>query len=334
MPTIYRESSCCRAVVRRFGSRRRQCSVCGKTWRVHKQRRGRKKRLMSQTLFEQIVRYGRNIVGQQQRYGHCTVSALEKRLQREMTKRNKEPRCWPQWQGSYTLLCDGLWFRFNRQDFVLFEFILKPRRRTYGYLLDPLLLPGKESFANWRAAVENSVPLSVRKRIFAFVSDDFSATSAIADTFQWKEQRCHFHLLSELHKRRGRRKKNLSGRVVREQIYQTIQAMLIEKSPFCLQNHVNKLKHLCGHRECPHKLRMIATQFLRQLPIYRAYLSYPQETIPRTTSALESFNNIMRGRLRPLRTPQAVQRWATAIVKSYHTIQCNGYRKRSKIQPN
>lgn len=43
MNKIHEKSPCCRGDIRRYGRRRRQCSICHKTWSVWQKKRGRKR---------------------------------------------------------------------------------------------------------------------------------------------------------------------------------------------------------------------------------------------------------------------------------------------------
>ena len=68
--------------------------------------------------------------------------------------------------------------------YSLYYMALKPRRRKYVYLLDPLMLKGKESAQGWRTAIA-TLPPSLRSQIDGFVSDNLAGMITVADEQQW-----------------------------------------------------------------------------------------------------------------------------------------------------
>jgi len=332
MTTQHTKSSCCQAPVRRYGERRRQCCQCLTTWRLSPHKQGRKRKRYSRNLLSKVLLQAQSVNDQLVNYPDLTLNGLQKRVQRLVQSAATRPRDYPQLRGQYILIGDGLWYRLDNQDWVLYLFLLKPRRRNYAYLLDPLILPGKESFANWQMAIE-TIPNNIKERILAFVSDAFRASDKIIRHYQWLHQLCHFHLIAELQKRRGRKKKTIAGKSIREAIYQIIVQLLQADQPKQIKRLKAQLQRLTAKSECPGKLGMIAREFLKHFDKYQTFLNRPDLTIPRTTSAAESLGKLIRRRTRPLNTPQAIQEWATAFVRLKRTMNCNGQNS-IKNQPN
>lgn len=232
----------------------------------------------------------------------------------------------PRLRGSYLLIADGIWYTFEGEEWVLYLLLLKPIRRNYAHLLDPVMLKGRERFSNWQRAIQ-SIPELTRKCIVAFVSDHFSASERVARYFKWIHQLCHFHLIAELQKRRGRRKTRLAGASIREEIYQCVVHLLSGRNATIEQ----KLRQLISNRECPRKVGMIAREFLRVRHRYWSYLRYPELTIPKTTGAAESLGKLIRKRTWPLRNPTAVLQWAAAFIRLRKNMACNNtHAKRKK----
>ena len=57
----------------------------------------------------------------------------------------------------------------------------------------------------------------------------------------------------------------------------------------------------------------------------RTYLQHPELHLPTTTNTIESMNKLIRKQCRCLKTPQSLQRWATAFIRMRPTITCNGH---------
>lgn len=60
--------------------------------------------------------------------------------------------------------------------------VLKSVNGSLGYLLDPLVLPGGESYENWEKTIEN-IDQFFREQIKGFVSDDFKTSQRLAEKY-------------------------------------------------------------------------------------------------------------------------------------------------------
>lgn len=332
MTTLHLKSLCCGAKLIGYGRRRRQCVNCGKTYTIYPRKRGRKKKQNSKELLKRVVLENQSLSSQLIHYPGLSLRSLQQRVHNLVRSTASKIVNYPKFQGKYILIGDGVWYEFCKEDWVLYLFILKPRRKNYGYLLDPVILPGKESFHNWKVAIE-TIPKNVRERTIAFVSDNFRASDKIANHFGFIHQLCHFHLIAEIQKRRGKYKYRIFGKSIREDIYQCITSLLLEAQPEKISYLINQLEALHKHPECPRKLGMLTREFLKNLKKYHAYLKYPQYTIPRTTSALESLGNQISKRTKTLPNPQSVQEWSTAYIRLKKIMKCNG-QKSIKNQQN
>lgn len=225
--------------------------------------------------------------------------------------------------GPYVLLADGLWFTFKKQDWVLFLRALKPISENKAYFLDPILLPGGESYENWSHALA-AIPGELRKHIKAFVSDGFRVSKTIVSEHGLIHQRCHFHLIAYLQVRRGHRKKNLKGNSVRESIYQAVIKLLKAQGGKEVKALSNYLRLLARNSDCPNSMRMSVSEFLRALPEFRAYLKYTNLHLPTTTGTVETMCKLIRKNTRTLRTAKSLKLWAAAIVRLKSPLTCNG----------
>lgn len=328
MMNKHAKSPCCAAPVRRYGSRRRQCLSCKKTWRIRQKRRGRNRVRVSRNLLALVLDRGRPIAQLRTEYRHLSISAIQKRVHHLMEAEAARPRVHPQRLDAPVLVMDGIWYEFKHEYWILYLLLLKQRSGT-AYVLDPIMLKGKESLANWEQAL-HTIPRHFKKQIRVVVSDNFRSSVIVARRAKWLHQLCHFHLLAELRRKRGRRKRRtISAKALREEIYQSIRTILYVPSKEEVTRRLKRLRVLAHDASCPVRLSFTVGEFIRRHAWYRTYLDHPEYDIPTTTNAVESFNKMIRKHTRYLRTPQAVQLWATVFVRRRKTIACNG-----RHQPN
>jgi hypothetical protein len=187
-------------------------------------------------------------------------------------------------------------------------------------ILDPVLKQGKENAATWRQIIDE-LPEGIKKRVIAVVSDGLRGMESIVDDNDWVLQRCHFHLLSALQKRRGKRA-STPGRRVRQEIYFTVKLALVDDCPKRLDIMCKRLAYLAKEPGCPVAMRMIVREFLRHFNEYRAYREYPELNLPKTVNVMESNNSFVRGKTRKVNTPQAWHRWAAACARIKSKFTC------------
>ena len=322
MQTIHAKSPCCRGVIIRFGSRRRQCRVCGRTWRIRKRKRGRKLKRSSRKLPRLLLlEYGRGASLAQRR--HISKAAVSFRLNvamRQMLKVTCSDRLPP---GPYVLVGDGLYFKFKRLDWVMYIMAVKPVNAHRAHFLDPILLEGKEGYERWRIAIA-TIPLDIKKQIKAFVSDGFRGSKLIAREQGWIHQRCHFHLLMALIRRHGRRSYRTRGAAIREKLLGAVRTLLTSTDMAMTNQNILKAKRFIAHPLCPPWIRIQTVEFLRTLDDFRAYLIYPKLNLPTTTNAIESSAKIIRKATSTARTPESVLLRAKAFLRLKKSIICNG----------
>jgi len=234
--------------------------------------------------------------------------AMTKRFRRSLDWYVKRPHAAMTFRARrYALVADALWFRFNGERWTLYLRALKPVAHPTATFLAPVLLPGKENARDWQRVIATA-PASLRNRISAFVSDGFRGSKRIARQYRWIFQRCHFHLIAQLQVRRGRRKTTISGRQIREEIYQTARKILVLKNRSRVKALKDHLRRLTRRRDCPRKLKSIVREFLRDVKYFRAYLNHPELNLPNTTNVIESMNSVIGNKCGRLRTPTSLAR--------------------------
>jgi len=323
MNKIHAKSHCCREKIYHYGNRRRQCSLCGRTWTIRQKRRGRKRRRIDKNLLIKVLIQNQSLKHIAEQRKLTSWSAIQRRFRKALIWFVNQPRNISLPEQEYILIGDGFWHRFAKQDWVLYLIVLKPINKNFAILMDPVLLPGKESYETWQKVVR-TIPLNIRRRIKAFVSDDFSASQKLSLNNHWIHQLCHFHLIAHLQIRRGRKKINIIGKNTRETIYQTIRKILTTRNSQQLKFLTSSLKQLTDEQDCPDKLRMIVNEFLRKMDCFRAYLNYPGLNLPITTGSIETIGKMIRRLCRTIKNPEALRLWITAFIRLRSKITCNG----------
>ena len=325
MNSSHAKSPCCGVKIYRFGSRRRQCSHCKRTWSIRRKKRGRKRWRASPGFLNAVLLQGRTLKSLAPRTG-LTPQALSHRFRRAMHQLVSRPRALRVPAGPLVLLIDGLYFRFNRRPWVLYLMGLKPCHQNHALFLDPLLFPGREEIGCWSQTI-STLPVGVHKRIRALVSDQIRGITSLAVHKGWVLQLCHFHLISQLQGNRGRRKRKVADRTMREVCYQlTRQALELPDGPK-LQRVLERLKKLVRQPGGATRTRMVVREFLRRTDQFRAYRKYPHLELPTTTGTVEAMGRIVRDLMRQtrsIRSPHALQMWATALIRQRPKVTCNG----------
>jgi len=325
MYSWHANSPCCRAKIYHFGSRRRQCSQCKRTWTIRKKRRGRKPCRRRPGVLEVVMLDGRTLKSLAPRYG-LTRQGLSWRFRRTLQQFVSRPRRLHLPRGPLVLILDGLYFRFRGKDWVLYVMAVKPRHQNRAVFLDPLLLAGRENMKGWSQAFA-TIPAYIHRRIQASVSDEIAGIIRLGKSQGWIVQLCHFHLISRLQNCRGRRNRNLADRPLREALYQEVRKALELPDGPRLQTVLKKLRRLVRKATGLRVMRMIVREFLRRIDHFRAYRKYPKLNLPTTTGSVEAMNRRVRDLMRQtrsIRTPQALHLWTTALIRKRPNIMCNG----------
>jgi len=321
MVTRQPKSACCHAPVQHFGGRRRRCARCGRTWRIHLHRRGRKRARLLVSVVRHTIGERHALAYQRPGVGR-SVAGQRKRFQRTLHRwlAHSQPPAVP--PGPLILLIDAVWCTFAQRDWTLYLIAFKPLGESRAYFIDPCVLPGREAGRTWERVLHDVAP-EVLTRVVAVVSDGFRGSHTLARRHQWLHQRCHFHLVAQLHERRGRHLRLVLTGTTRT-LYDAIREVVATDSPRVLRRLQRQLRAAVARPECPRRVRLIVHGVLRHLAAFRTYQQYPQLGLPTTTNVVESMARRLRDRIRTLRTPAALQRWAVAIIRLRPILKCNG----------
>ena len=218
------------------------------------------------------------------------------------------------------LLIDAEWHYFKKELWTLYFLAVKSIDSQAVTILDPILKPGKENSTTWGIII-NQLPISVKKRIVALISDGIRGIENVAGRNNWIIQRCHFHLLSILQKMRGKRA-STPGRLIREEIYNSVKLALSETSKRRLNILCRRLTLLVENNQCPTRMRGAVRDFIRRLPEFRSYLDYPELNLPTTVNVMESVNSFVRKKIKTVNSPKSWHKWTIACARFKSKFTC------------
>ena len=324
MATQHAKSPCCRGRINRFGKRRRQCGICKRTWRIRQKQRGRKRKRLADQLLHRIL-LERHTIVQEQRRLHISRNAIAERYANAMRATARKPYFIESLPGGqYALLGDGLYFKFKRREWVMYLMAVKPVRGKKACFLDPVLLEGRECYERWIRAIA-TIPPSVKKRICTFVSDGFRGSQLLSEQNGWLHQRCHFHLLANLVRGKGKRRYRIRSSRLRDKLLEATRIILTHQSTHVLAQARQTIRRLINRSTCPPYIRKQALEFLEREQDFRTYLHYPKLHLPTTTNAIESTGQMVRKATRTARTSKSVLLRATAFFRLKKFVICNGH---------
>lgn len=321
MAPRHAKSACCGALVRRFGKRRRQCSHCKRTWSVRQKKRGPKKIRTARALLARVLLDGRTLGEEERNFAEIGRSGIARRFEKALRLfvSGPAPRI-P--RGPYALVVDGVYFTFERREWVLYLLAVKPVRSRRMYFLDPALVKGRERLGVWDEVFE-ALPEQTKKQIQALVSDGLPGFPELAARRSWVYQRCHFHLLASLVRGKGMRRYRTRGSPVRDRILKAVHVLLAAN----VVRHLHArtaLRRYANNPSCPAYARKRIMELLWREEDFRAYIAHPRLGLPATTNAMESTGRLVRKATRTARTPDSLLLRATAFLRLKQSVTCNG----------
>lgn len=323
MTTRHGEITCPHPIVHRHGKRRRRCANCGTTWSVWKCRRGRKPRARRSKRLHRTFVHGLSVRQQAFLSGldYETTKARHRRTIESIAQRN-----WPaiRLRGPLVLLLDGLWFRINRERWIVYLMAVRSVSGQTARFLRPVVCRENESKQGWERTV-SQIPPAMQKRICALICDGLRGLRFLAKERGWRYQWCHFHLLGRMVNVFGTRKRTVAWLKGRRQAEACIRELITTPSKQRVSVLSRRLVALSRDPECPRKIRMVIHEVLRHTDDLRTYLDYPELQLPATSNVMESLNSRLRslaGRSRGFRTGQSLERWIVAYVSFHSRSKC------------
>ena len=319
MKLLHKKSQCCGTKIVRFGGKRRRCNACKKTWSEHPAKRGPKPLRKQYDYFKKVFNHGFR-VKQLSLNSKLSTDAIYKRFANNLDSVVRQKRIVRIRGLKLILVIDAEWHYFKKELWVLYFLAIKSTDSQTVTILDPILKRGKENTTTWGNII-NQLPALIKKRIIGLVSDGIRGIDNVAERNHWILQRCHFHLLSMLQKMRGKRA-STPGRLIREEIYNSVKLALSENSMRRLNILCRRLAVLAHTEGCPQRMKLTVRGFLRSLPEFRSYLDYPKLNLPTTVNVMESVNSYVREKTKKIKTPKSWHKWTIACVRFKSKFTC------------
>lgn len=316
------KSPCCKARAVGHGPRRRECSVCGKTWTVRPKRRGRKRRRTTHASLLAYLRRERVPLSREK--NSLSVSARSARLRKTRDAFLAHSSWHPIPEGPLILIADAI-VRYTEGSWhTWFLFCVRARRGEDAVILPPVCGKGRETGRGWHTAL-STVPPEVLSRIVALVSDGHGGLLAEAFWRGWLVQRCHVHLIRAIQARRSVRLMS-QHRAEAIRIYALVRMVLTRRTKRGLTRVLSEIEEI-GWTTPSRLLKKILLGFVRNADHYRTYLTHPELHLPTTSNTAESANALIQSLAqyaRGFRTVASFTAWITALFKARGTIKCRG----------
>lgn len=325
MKTIHTKSPCCKAKIYIFGDRRRQCSVCKKTWRIRIKKRGRKIIRVHPSIQATVIKRKESLRNKAKRLNKSRelIRRRHKRNLDLLLKTVQKPKA-P--KGQLIAVIDGWCTYFRKQRYVLYLILLRSVKGKKAIVMEPLLLPDWEHKDKWAYAF-NQLPQSVRNRIKAVVLDGLTGLECLAQAWGLVVQRCHFHQLSALQSMRGRKWSTIKHKEFREQIYQNVVKILRTNDNKLADKLAEQTKYLLQKPACSKWFKEKVKGALRRIEFFRAYRNFPELNLPITTNSAECVCRMITETVRLTRgfsNPKSFEKWIKIQIRTMKPIQCNG----------
>lgn len=323
MNKIHAKSPCCRGIVLRFGSRRRQCKKCRKTWRVRRRKRGRKLSRTNNTSVLQYLRHEVPSLHARARVRSCTPDKLERRLlaSRDYFLLHTPWPIVPE-QVPLLVLADAMIRQVDGKMYTTYFILVRPIDSDEAIILEPLVLLGKENYEGWYQAF-SLVPVDILERIKAMVCDAHVGLASVALWKGWPLQWCNFHIIAAIQGRRSRFAAS-RHRGLGEHLYRLTCQVLKTRN----ENEVLRLMgeiETVGWETSSKQLRRIISGFVKHVDRYRTYITRPELRLPRTNNSCETligeFQKLAH-RMRGWNNIHSFEKWLFALIKYKKTIKC------------
>lgn len=319
------KSPCCGEKVNHFGSRRRQCVACKKTWRIRKKKVGRKRKRVSLKLAESFFKH---------EISSLACMAVKKKvsnsfMQSAMIKSRDlliKKTLWPTIpEGELLLIADAVVEMVEGVWRTVYLTLVRPILGSTAFIIPPLILDGGESPQGWHEAF-SKINLSIMNRIKAVVCDGHRGILLEARDRRWVIQRCQFHFLARIQSRRSRfataRHKDEAFK-----IFHHADIVLKSKNEKEMLESLNILEEI-GWISKSKEIRSVLKGFVNNYKDFRSYITYPELNLPATNNTAESLASMighLKIRMRGFPTMNSFTKWITAFLKFRQIVKCNKY---------
>lgn len=301
--------------------------MCHRTWRIYQHTRGRKSRRKSPASNDQnlLFRYlDRKIpsiaaIAEQQQYP--SASALEKRIRLARDAFLCTPWSAPP-DGDLIVIADALLIKHEGAYCTLYVLMFRSILGSKAFFYKPLMHPGKESVAGWKAAF-GAVDASILARVRALVGDGHKGLYSTVLRQGWIMQRCHFHAWKSIQNyiRAG---PSALYREYAHYVHGLIATVLYSYDDNRALQAFGQLQDARKHAPSRGAARTIRSVVYHHRSL-RSYIYYDSLNLPRTSNCAESTMNTIRSLEKQARgwaTPHSFEAWACATLKHKQFVIC------------
>lgn len=327
MSQKHMKSPCCQGKIYQHGQRRYQCSLCKKTWRLRRKKKGRKSRRTNTKLVKRYLSNGSFNLHEHANRLSINVPALRQRMRKsleiflEQEQWLKVPK-----QGFLIAIADALIERIDKKYYTTYFVLLRAVNGKQAIILEPIIYPRYESKTDWQR-VFRKIPGKARKRIVALVSDGKPGFINIAKAYGWLLQRCHFHLLAELY-RFASLKRRSKNRELALELHKLVRLIITTTDKKELIISLDRISSFIKNPKVPERIKRRFLQgFCCHWQLYRTYLNYQELYLPTTINSCEALCGIVRkflGQSRGLNTIKSFSKWIKALMLFHKKITCKG----------
>lgn len=203
-------------------------------------------------------------------------------------------------------------------------------RRVTGWkarLRGLLLIRGDECKALWEQALASSLTPEESANVRGLVGDGGHGLTTLCRKRGWVYQRCHTHLLRDMHLISGKRSPRT--RVIRENALERVRRILNTPSERKAGKLSEQLRLLIAHPDCPKTVRKKVGGFLRHYEKYRVCYRHPEFRLPRTTNSAECVSSRIQyhlNHMRGMKTEHSLTYWLDILQRLHPTVRCSSRR--------
>jgi hypothetical protein len=325
MNKIHEKSPCCRGSIWRRGERRRQCSLCLRTWRSWQKKKGRKRHRSDFDLLFRYLKHTSGSIRQQAEKKQITPAALSAQMAQTM-KRFHQATPWPALpDGELILIADAMIEYINKIPHTFYFLLIRSINENKAVIAPfSVRIDEGEGFQGWYRALQQLTP-EVRQRIRVLVCDGMQALIRIGKDQGWLIQRCQFHLRARIShycspRRFGKRPK------YGKQMQKLIVIILTNRNSNIIQKALEEIREM-KEQTTAKSFKTVLSGFLKHYEDYRTYLYYPEYHLPVTSNSAEFLIGQIRDlqyRARGFKSLKSLSSWIETYCKYTQTITCNG----------
>ena len=325
------KSPCCQGKIYKHGQRRRQCSICQKTWRIRQKKKGRKSKRTNTALVKRYLSNGSFNLHEHAKRLKITAPALRKRIRKSLdlfleTEQWLEPPADKDLIAVVDALMEKILTGKQYKNYTIYFVVLRTIDSDEAFILKPVIYPRYENKADWQRAI-NKIPKQLKDRILALIGDGEPSYITITRDNDWLLQRCHFHLLAELQRFASKKRRSRNKKLVIK-IEELVRTIITTSDKHKLRKSLTQILKMINDPQVPTRLKKrFLKGFYRNYELYRTYLFYPELNLPNTSNSCETLCGITRkflSKTNGINSVKTFYKWIIAIMLNRKKVCCKG----------